>query len=525
MYQDFNPSRDQQALAAYYLGYRSRTLWLWHELFWTCYFVDERTVDDSGLEHGPILAAEEIDRARIVCGKTIEPHNYVDILDIHRSFVLLPKQAIESWREMDSGERKIRLESEPPYRDKWERLQDLVETAFDPRNVLSHYCHLGLAIGDYELALRKTPDLPKFLDRNTSMPALLEAARVLPADVLRDMPLLSKIVELEPVWSGEGPRAFFASIFNELDATRGERPRGLERFPLQGRLIADLHEEISKVLASTPMEDCEGLGREEACPSTSLSTEGSPTDPEQFAFYLRLKRCIVVFTLNGKTERDEFRYRVPNNGYAIINFLMRKRDTEFGPAEIEEALKGGLASSTLQKNERIASEFGGRSQRTWKVLRAQGELEITKVIDYLRRLQERARRDLESPAKNSTIDYERDCRMILQLIREDLMDSKKISLIDELINSDMLSADFSRLGTIKEIDFRDLNGEGTPDDEARDRVGKAITDAIRNIQKTMPETAKYLKSTIRNPFGTKGISYVPVAGFSPEWVLHPPTQG
>src|SRR5262245_37024948 len=127
MHSTSDPSRDSKALAAYVLGYRARTLWVWHKLFWTYYFIDECTIDaDSNLENGPWLAAEELECARFACRDFIPSKNYVDILDIARHFQTLPERTIASWRHMEPGQRKDLSQSDPPDGDKWERLQGLV---------------------------------------------------------------------------------------------------------------------------------------------------------------------------------------------------------------------------------------------------------------------------------------------------------------------------------------------------------------------------------------------------------------
>ncbi len=522
----FNPSRDQKAVAAYFLGYRSRTLWIWHELFWTGYFIDVKTIDcDSGLEDGPWLAAEEIDRARIVCGNAIAPHNYVDILDILHSFQLLPESTIESWWKMDPSQQRLLSQSDPPYKEKWERLQNLVETAFESENILTRYCRVGLAIGDYELAMERIPDLPKSIDQNTNMPCLAEAAKGLPADVLRDMPLLSRIVELEPVWIAEGPQTFFVALFNELDNIRGEVPRGLERFPLQFTLLQALQAEICSVLAGTHVEENGGMPPKQRPPTGPTGKREASTNPEdyEFAFCLHQDQWLVVYSSSAGKEKGHFPIRKSFNGFAIINFLIKNQGQEqgFSPGEIVEALDPGPDSSTRRRNEMIASEIGGK-RRDWSKLKVFDRTGIRNIINALRQLQEGYREYLQNPSENTAIDHEKDCIELLQCIRGSLTygTHTKVAIIDELLQSPLLEADFSRLNEIGPDDLKDLNEGKNPVGSVRSRVGKAITDAIDRIaKKSMRETAKYLESTIVNPNGSSGVSYVPVGNAPPKWVL------
>lgn len=258
MEQTYDASRDQHLLAAYIFGYRSRTIWLWHDLFWQTYFVHvDTTADpDDGLQNGPSLAAEEIEWTIDINYKSIHPNAVALIQKPLRQIAESPYNAIKTFDSMDHEGRArfLRfLRVGTPMRQEWERLKTLADEAFDKDSRLSPYFDLGKAIGAYELAINQIPDLPEYLHQSADISLIAETANRLPDDSLREMPLLAECLALWPTLVTQGPRAFFMAMLQKLDDLAGRPHEGLDRLNPQTTLVKALHDEICSALEEMPL--------------------------------------------------------------------------------------------------------------------------------------------------------------------------------------------------------------------------------------------------------------------------------
>src|SRR5690348_13207172 len=102
----YNASRDQRLLAAYIFGYRSRTLWFWHELFWQMYFVGVNTTADplDRLQDGPRLVVEELEWCMSVNAKYIYSNIFIMLPSVMNKFAESPENAIERFDHLDEEE-------------------------------------------------------------------------------------------------------------------------------------------------------------------------------------------------------------------------------------------------------------------------------------------------------------------------------------------------------------------------------------------------------------------------------------
>jgi hypothetical protein len=525
----YDASRDQRLLAAYILGYRSRTLWIWHELFFNAYFVDVQgtTADPADdLQNGPPLVAEELEWARITSAKSINPNVFNALTEIIREFAGMPQKWIDRWAEMDARERGIFLARDTLGRQEWEKLKTLTDQAFDDRSQMWVYYDLGSRIGEYELAVNKIPDIADYLDRNTNIPSLINSARGIPAEVLEEMPLLGLIVRLESTWNNDGPRACFAAVFDKLDELRRVSPRGLARFPLQYSLICALHEEVCSTLEDMAFAaDNDNRRDPQSNPLGKTLNEvnvvRSNNDIFKYIFYNNTKLFeyhLTFTTFEGKREQGRFPFRKELNGFSMIEHLLKNPNTPFGPIELENAIRPRLANSASPRGEGSTGEDEIERER-WSREPAQDKLSLSQYERTLRTLQNDYKDSSTQGLSQRAAEAEEDFRRVISSLREDIKSSDIRGMLTQIYNSHLENVDLSVLNKIKKSDFKDLNDDRSPVGKARKRVGKAIRTALDRIRKKMGRTADYLESRIQNIYGFSDISYIPVAEFTPGWVF------
>jgi hypothetical protein len=362
----YDSTRDHRPLASYVLGHRSRSIWLWHDLFWHGYFIDVNTVAFSQLryEDGPLAAAREMQWAILILAKEIHPNLYLHLYKSVSAFGKLPRKLIKIWHASDTTVRKQFLNTQPEGHKEWQRLKWLADSSLEKvASPLLEFMTLGRVVGSYELDvwLTRIPQRPGELAGLPAIAPVITFAKNLATQFLDLCPLLRELIDREPTLLNEGLDAYFDAVCKN---------QGLRVFPVVDRILELLNEEIKEALSELSLSE---LARDRSYQNYA-STAEPQTESQGTNVYIHEEAVItdeylfarcgemyrIVFTKqDGSKEVGNFSPRI---GFILIHYLIERPRRYFAAIELLEAAGRGANRQEIAFEESEIESLGRRAR-------------------------------------------------------------------------------------------------------------------------------------------------------------------
>jgi hypothetical protein len=563
----FDPSTDQTLLAAYVLGHRSRSVWLWYDLFWGWEFGDYNVLNlaDLGVETGCPAAAEQMTWALGILEQHLGRKVNLRINACIDFFSQIASKSLYSRSQVDTNEvqpipQSMSSLNEPEWEKlrsgrEWENLKASADefVACNDQLLLSCY-ELGRVLGQYEVDVweSKTLDLPGHLDQLPSVAPVIESAMRLPSELLDRCELLTAAIAFRRTLKDRGQEVFFETVVKVAN---------VKRFPLVGGLVEAISEEVWLALEEVPkswseavvpalgdqivrhLQLCRGQQHQGELPhdpsanehlgmtvhardSKDTHAEGDATSERQDS-HSCLFQCIpdrqtriVFYSQSGKREEDSFDTVL---GFRYVEHLLRHPPgREFPAIELIYAVE---PPAVLERGIDLSAEENAQTIRLakWSKQMAVTMESLPPLKDELsaqiQQYEERESQQDRNGCAELGAQITRALSMLGQMLRNE--SPRRILLSSfSLENEDDLEPLKSTIAALEARDFLDLNADSKVA-RARKSVGQAIERALREIEQTMPETGQFFRDSIRPIHSSFRIKYDP-GEYKPTWRFEGP---
>jgi hypothetical protein len=559
----FGPSTDQSLQAAFALGHRSRSVWLWYDLFWGWEFgyYNVFHLDDLGVETGCPAAAEQMTWALGILerhlGRKLDPR----IKSCLHFFSQIAAESLYSRRQMDSNEARPIPQSMSsltgPEWEKhrsgreWEILKSCADEFVACTDHLLMCCYeFGRVLGQYEVDVweSKAPDFPGHLGQFPSVAPVIESAMQLPSELLDSCGLLTAAIAFRRMLKDGEQDVFFNTLAEVAN---------VKRFPQVGSLVAAIGEEVWLALAEVPKSWSEAvvpsLGHQivrhlqlwrrqqhqEELPHDLSANEhlgatlhlrdskdthperDEPNEPPQsqlciFACIPYKVTKIVFYSQSGEREEDSFPTDV---GFRYVEHLLRHPGREFPAMELLNAVE---PQAVLEHGTHVSAE---EDAPTIEVAKWSKQLAV--AVESLPLLKDGLIAQIQQYEEHESRQDKRGCAelgaeithavsTLVQMLRNR---SPRREFLNgfRLENEDDLQPLKSAIAALEGRDFPDLNVDANVA-RARKSVGQAIDRALKEIEKTMSKTGLFFRDSISPIHSASRIKYDP-SDYKPLWVF------